>query len=545
MHSPAGALAWEFWRRHRLGLAAVAALVVGFAAYCAAAPVSRTFGFVSSVWFGIGLCYVIGVFAYGFEGGLESPASGFPARLFVLPVHTWVLVGWPMLQGTAAAVLLWLGWDSFVLRPCGVETPAWWAVMLAAVVATGQAILWLPFGLPWLRILVGAVGLTALIRAPALLDFAPSFGVSEGWVADPDHRNTVLSVFAAALIPVAFLVAVVGVGRARRGDNPDWSRLGRFLRRGGESGTDRSPFASVMRAQVWYEWRLRGRGFVVTVALVVAVLVTVGLLLEHRSNRADLGLMFLMVPPLIAAFWGTQMGSTGESVRSTALTTFAATRALDNPAMVSAKVRAATWTTVVTFGVVLVAVAAWFAVTDGYEKMSLLWEALAERHGSARASGYFILFPVGLFLLTWRALVANLWVGLAGRTWMVPAHTILMTLIVLQGLAEWALWNADTVRREQLLDVLPWVAGVAIALKFVLAGWALRALNRRGQLSAAALVRLLGTWLLVAGSLFGFLVWLVPSSSVPVYGLALGVVLFVPLARLAAAPLALAWNRHH
>ena len=40
------------------------------------------------------------------------------------------------------------------------------------------------------------------------------------------------------------------------------------------------------------------------------------------------------------------------------------------------------------------------------------------------------------------------------------------------------------------------------------------------------------------------LAWLVPSGVVPLYGLALGVVLFLPLARLLAAPLALAWNRH-
>jgi hypothetical protein len=544
MHSPAAALAWEFWGRHRFGLAGVAVLLIGFAAYCAAAPVSRTFGFASSVWFAIGLCYVIGVFAYGFEGGLESPASGFPARLFVLPVRTGVLVGWPMLQGTATAALLWLGWDYFVLRPCGVETPAWWAVMLAAVVATGQAILWLPFGLPWLRILVGAAVLSALIRAPAFFALAPSLGVSEQWIADPNHQHTVLTTFAAALIPVAFLVAVAGVGRARRGENPDWSRLGWFLRREGEADADRPPFTSAVRAQVWYEWRLRGRGLVVTVALVVAVLMGIGALLEHRSNRADLALTFLLVPPLIAAFWGSQMGSTGESIRSTALTTFAATRPLDNAALVSAKVRGATRTAVVAFAVVLVATAGWFAATDGYEKMSLLWEAIAERRGPAEATGYFVLFPVGAFLFTWRALVANLWIGLTGRTWMVPLHVFLMTLIVLRGLVEWAVWNADTQRRQQVLDALPWVAGTLVGLKLVLAGWALRVLNRRGQLPAAALVRLLGTWLLVAGSLFGFLVWLFPSDAVPAYGLALGVVLFVPLARMAAAPLALAWNRH-
>src|SRR5579871_6324540 len=120
MSTPALALAWELWWRHRLGLVGVVALVAGFAGYCAAETVTGRFASVSSIWFVMGLSYVIGVFAYGFEARLEVAESGFPARLFVLPVRTWVLVGWPMLQGVAAAVLLWLAWDGLVLRAAGV-----------------------------------------------------------------------------------------------------------------------------------------------------------------------------------------------------------------------------------------------------------------------------------------------------------------------------------------------------------------------------------------------------------------------------------------
>src|ERR671925_2142632 len=121
MHAPATALAWECWHRHRLGLAGVVALVAAFAVVCAIAPLSPTLASINSMWFGMGLCYVIGVFAYGFDGTLESAESGFPARLFLLPVRTWVLVGWPMLQGMAVAVALWLAWDRLVLRPSGIE----------------------------------------------------------------------------------------------------------------------------------------------------------------------------------------------------------------------------------------------------------------------------------------------------------------------------------------------------------------------------------------------------------------------------------------
>src|SRR5688500_5588138 len=136
MHSPAAALAWEVWRRHRWGLAGVGAVVLGFALASAVAPLEEQVVTVNSMFFVMGLCYVIGVFAYGFDGRLEAAESGFPARLFVLPVRSGVLVGGPMAQGVAAAVLLWAAWDRLVLRPSGVETPGWWALMLAAIVAT-------------------------------------------------------------------------------------------------------------------------------------------------------------------------------------------------------------------------------------------------------------------------------------------------------------------------------------------------------------------------------------------------------------------------
>ncbi|MDB5312428.1 MAG: hypothetical protein JWO38_6630, partial [Gemmataceae bacterium] len=205
MHAPALALAWEFWGRHRWGLAGVAALVAAFALGCAVEPLPQNLAALNSLWVVMGLCYVTGVFAYGFEGRLETAESGFPARLFVLPVRTWVLVGWPMLQGTAAAVLLWLGWDRLVLRPCGVETPGWWPAMLAAGVAVSQALVWLPFGLPWLRLLVAIGVLTVLARAPLFFALA---GVP---FAGPDEEDRRLTALAGALIPAAFLAAWAGV----------------------------------------------------------------------------------------------------------------------------------------------------------------------------------------------------------------------------------------------------------------------------------------------------------------------------------------------
>ena len=161
--TPALALATEFWRLHRLGLAGMAAFVVAFAAAGAISPLTSQVASSHSIWFVMGLAYVIGVFAYGFDGKLESPDSGFPARLFVLPVRTSVLVAGPMIQGVLVAALLWFGWDRLVLRPAGVEIPLWWTALLASIVAVSQALVWLPFGIPFLRILVMIVVLTNML----------------------------------------------------------------------------------------------------------------------------------------------------------------------------------------------------------------------------------------------------------------------------------------------------------------------------------------------------------------------------------------------
>jgi len=545
MHSPALAISKEFWKRHRWALSAVGTLVLGFAIVCAMWPPSRTDAMLYSIWFAMGLCYVIGVFSYGFESPLESAESGFPARFYILPVRTSLLVGSPMVQGMIVSVGLWVCWEHFVLRPGGVTTPSWWPVMLAAIVATAQAILWFPFGLPWLRLLVGCVILFGLFRAPVIYDaLIPSLGASPEWLANPNHQNSALMVLAAIMIPLAFLVARVGVSWARRGDSPNLQWLRHRVRRPSDSWRTSPPFTSAMQAQMWYEWRLRGRGYMLSVIAILVLVICIGLFLTNRDSRYDFGLIFLMIPPLIAGLGGAQMGSPGESIRSTAMTTFAATRPLDEVALVSAKLRAITWTAAITWAIVLAITTIWTAATGGFERLELLWEGAVRKNGSAHATGFCVLLAVGLVLGTWRALVANLWVGLSGRIWLVPVLGVLISSVTFQFLFEWMRSNGDEILRDQLLVWLQRIVGAAVVLKFFLTAWALHVLHRRGQLGTGATLTFVGIWILVAVALFSVFWWLVPSTLVSLQNLALGIVLLLPLGRLSVAPLALAWNRH-
>ncbi len=196
------------------------------------------------------------------------------------------------------------------------------------------------------------------------------------------------------------------------------------------------------------------------------------------------------------------------------------------------------------YAVVLVLLPIWQVYTGAYRESGHILNAAVEHQGIARAIAFCVLLVVGPVLVTWRMLVVSLWAGLTGRTWVVVVQTILISFVGLQLMYEMTLWNADLARRERILDALPWVVGTVVVLKFIAAGYSLTLLCRHKEIGSTQLGVLLGVWLLVAVTLFGLLAWLIPSSVMPRYGLALGVVLFLPLARLAVAPLALAWNRH-
>jgi hypothetical protein len=211
---------------------------------------------------------------------------------------------------------------------------------------------------------------------------------------------------------------------------------------------------------------------------------------------------------------------------------------------VAAKLWAAALTAAVTWGMVVGLTLGWMSYTGGVHGLPRLWERAAAAFGPVRAGVLCVLLAIGPVFLIWRFLVENLWVGLTGRAWVGHAAALVTTVVGLQAMYEWVTWNENPGRQERILSALPWVAGGAVVLKFLLAGWAIRSLLRRGEWEPGAAIRLLGVWCMVTAGLFALLAWLVPAGRVTGYGLALGVVLFLPLARLVCAPLALAWNRH-
>src|SRR5207245_2040999 len=107
------------------------------------------------------LVFVVYAFSEIGEAQLEARTAGFPARLFILPVTTPTLVLWPMLQATAAVAVTWVGWVGTVLWPAGLDLPLGWPAVLSAVVlAWFQALVWWPFPVRFLRLVVIALVVT-------------------------------------------------------------------------------------------------------------------------------------------------------------------------------------------------------------------------------------------------------------------------------------------------------------------------------------------------------------------------------------------------
>ncbi len=539
MHSPALALSRPLWRRHRLGLAAVllyvTAMAVGFNVL-PAGTLEQHHGGIASIQFVLGLIYLAAVFAYGFESQLEGAASCFPARLFTLPVRTTVLVAAPMLQGMALAVLLWLAWGRFVLRPSGIEVSLWpTALQAAAFVAVLQALLWSPFGLPWLRVVLAVVVLL-------LVALGPQFGSLAG------IDQTALAVVYAALIPLAALAAFVGVSRARQGDSPDWAALLRRPRGFSWRPGRAAPFASPAAAQLWYESRRHLLPLPLAVAAFTALFFLVTLALERPpdglKHQIILALNLVLFPVMLAPFFAPLLGRTGTSGGPYRLSSFTATRPLPVTALVTAKMKVAALSAVAACVLTVAAAAVWFVAAGTFEALVRAAADSLRPYPFSRGAATVLFAAVAPVLLTWRLFVDGLWIGLTGRAWLVRGTFIAFGL----GLTGAALLAADLTSDHELADrvweALPWWAGAAAAVKLLSAAGLGSALLRRGLLEPRALAKWLAVWAAAAVALFGLARGSVLFDDVPVSLLVSGAVLGVPLVRLAAAPLALAWNRH-
>ncbi len=543
MRSPALAIGWEFRRRHRWGLIAVAGylLVVAtirFLIFGPGEPVlvdSVRFAAVVSVPLTTTFVYLLAVFSFGFAGDLAARHSMYPTRMFTLPVTNAALVGWPMLYGTAAMAILWLAARLFAVWPSGIEIPLIWpALLAAALLAWTQALTWMPYGLPGIRLIVAVLCLAALETVVLL---AIHFKA----------REPMMLAILAPQLPLAYLVARFAVARARRGDVPDWRGLSARSREIADAlPRPRDHLSSPGRAQVWFEWRRHGRSLPALVGLVLPFeLWLLWLAKDAPAFVFEILFLVLITPPFMAAFTAWTVSKPHRNASdSYGVPPFIATRPLTSAELIAAKLQMAMWSALAAWLLVLVAIplalewsGTWSVVKDRAQRMN-------DAVGTPRAVALVLLILAGFIVSTWKQLVQSLHIGLTGREWLIKGSVLLtLTFLVLLGpIVEWIIDNPSVQRA--LWNALPLILAGLVALKMSAAAWIATRLDRSRLLGDRALVVGAACWCVAVLALYAVLVWFFSTPFVAHYLLALIAILAVPLVRLSAAPLALAWNRH-
>ncbi|HMD36990.1 MAG TPA: hypothetical protein VKH42_18580 [Vicinamibacterales bacterium] len=536
----ARAFAWEFGRGHRLTLVVLAAYMFGFWAIrlvivgpghpIKVAPPDGLAAFLV-VPATFAAFYFIGVFTFGLSGDLAARESIFPRRMFTLPLTSAALAGWPMAYGCASMAALWLV-VAAVSRLVGADvTVPWiWPMLFgAAVIAWMQALTWMPYGIRGLRVVIAVMVLTAID--------ATVFVALDSHVAD-----ATLFALLAPQLPVAYLVAWYGVARARRGDTPNWDRApsGERVRPAEASrpAADGSrSFRSADHAQTWFEWRCHGRVLPAMTALVVPV----ELLLFFVPGNDTAAIVFLVLfvalltPPFLAVFVAPALGTPGP---------YLARRPLTSARLVAAKLTMTVWSTLAAWLLVAVFVIGALLLSG---RMPIVVERLqtgSHVTGALRMFAVCAAAVVALIASTWKHLVQSLCIGLTGRDWLIKG-SVLAALIVLVAL--WPLVDAilfDMRVQSIVWNALPWILAAMVAMKMVAGVWVAIRLHDSRLLGDGALVLGAVCWTTTITAMYGVLVWFADSPAIPRYLLGAIAILNVPLARVAAAPLALEWSRH-
>lgn len=488
---------------------------------------------------------LVGVFTYG-GGDLGAVESGFPRHVMILPASTRALALMPMVFGSAAMSVLWLMLAKIVVDPMlittpGIHAPLWPALLLAAEVAWLQAVLWTPFWIPFVRVLVSL----------ALLGGLATFGILARF-----HNVPVAAVAGSYLVAIvaAYPVAVAGLSCARRGDGARAPWLNSNARPASAART-RGPFPSPMAAQVWLEVR-RNILLVpfVSAAVPLALMVVTTIFGVSKTSFAAgphqvqpilMVIAFSIAAPVFAAgLHGPMLGKSDAWAKAIVISPFIAARPLASGQLVRAKFLAAGVATVIAWGLVIAILGLWM----------LMPNTLGPGRSMARAVGEHLNWTNGLgavvglgwlLLVTWKQMAQSLFVCLYGRKWFsniltIGGGSILSALCVL---AVFSLNNP--VLRQTLPGTAKVFVVISVGCKVVAGAALIVACRRRNLLTVAQIAGIVYFWLVLVALYFLLLFFLLPDSMKPGLGLIICIAAMLPPgARVLAALPAQDANRH-
>jgi hypothetical protein len=343
------------------------------------------------------------------------------------------------------------------------------------------------------------------------------------------------------LMPIAYVAAFSGVAMARRGDAYDWRAWGRFvdwLARWRPAATH--PFRSMATAQLWYECRAH-----VIVPVFIACMLPTFIFVPamDRTNVAlgwrQLGIM-LLAPLFVAMMAGGALGNLVDPLSKSQSGTFILARPISSLSILRGKLQAAAIQTAVIW-ILFLGYISLLLTRPGFP------QSIAEVASSVslwKAIGYSIFALALLLLLTWKNMIANMWVSLTGRKWVeiATSYAFVVLVLVAVGVALWLVFHPEL--HQPALAAVPWLIGLLLITKLTAATFVMRRLIQARLTSPAGAALMFALWLAVVGSLCALALALLPSAHAIPKNIVPAIALFIPFSRLAGAPLALAWNRH-
>ncbi|MGA2176118.1 MAG: hypothetical protein ABSH38_14170 [Verrucomicrobiota bacterium] len=487
-----------------------------------------------------------------FEVDQWSVQFSFPGRLLLKPVGTSRLVLVPMLIGGAVIVTLFALWAELVWRHVvgfSASDLLWTGAVLLSFFWWIQALAWslpLPKGRMLALVIMGMfhffVWRMPQMRANAL----------SGW------QWPILAALLVSAVPAAW----IGLKLMRQGrwEGPSrismvWSRL-RLARAPGRRGK----FGSAFGAQFWLEWRRQGwllPGISGGMAFLIAGLFELAILVVRKiSGETPQGgdaemvmvlsmfiLPLLIVPLMLSVLVSPALAKFDRLHASAELPVYVAVRPMTNGGFVMAKLAMALATSALTW---LVTVAACLMLALMGKGILVSKAGWVTPYGTVAFMTGCVPVLLLLFIWTWTNLVAGIGAGLTGRSWVGVASSI-WRLFLLEGLGAlaWAAWT-NVNFRAALLPWLPGILIVSLAAKIAVSTTAFVLGLRRNAITARAVGWIVGGWLVCGLFVAGYAGHVCHTINRPDLWIwtALGGFLILPLADLAIAPLALAWNRH-
>lgn len=549
MNSPAVGIGYAFWLRLRWAVIGVLSLVLLLAISVQLVPAAAVYCCgASMVILFAATVYLLNAFTLG-PADLGVKSSGFPMHMRVLPVSTHALVGWPMLFAAATFATLWALPVALIFMPAGIPLPILWpAAMFATVCLWVQAIGWSPFPSPFAR-----VPMLILALGPMTVPLSLGAAFYQGTAL-----TVVFSISCLIWSIAAYVFGVNGLSRARTGSEGDWFRpitqwwASRAKQRYA-AGTLRRPFRSAFTAQLWHECRRNAillSAMTAFVGLPMLLVLSLPILSQSRQQSLAFGSTNLPAPMFILMLWAalptffaiTQGGGMAklDIWGKTDMPAFFATRPVTTSRFVLIKLCAIALGVAGCWLITFVLFAIWAALEASplNTHESIIRSMIAQ--ATPRTIGIFILALIGIMAITWRNVASGMWPTLTGRKHIANGigFGFLAVLALLGCTGMW--FYQHPAHQEIFWRVLPWLFGAEVSLKLILAVVLHVTLQRRGLVTPKTMNLLTTGWLLLAVLLIGGLSLFVT----PTWTLAAIVVLLLPFPSLAAAPLAMDWNRH-